>query len=139
MTARGYSTAVRLLTFYKSDVVSPEYWKELAATDDTLVFYMSSETLSGVVENLVRNGISPDKLLAVVEQATTPLQNVYTCNLYEYETALKDRSFLSPSLIIIGRVVGLHEQFKWLENSGTRENYFTTVKNLEIVNQNLMA
>ena len=139
LTARGYSTAVRLLTFYKSDVVSPEYWKELAATDDTLVFYMSSDTLSGVVQNLVRNGISADKLLAVIEQATTPLQNVYTCNLYEYEGALKDHSFLSPSLIIIGKVVGLHEQFRWLENSESRENYFTTVKNQEGVNQNLVA
>jgi uroporphyrin-III C-methyltransferase len=139
LTARGYSTAVRLLTFYKSDVVSPEYWQELAATDDTLVFYMSSDTLNGVVQNLVRNGISPDKLLAVVEQATTPLQNVYTCNLYEYETVLKGRSFLSPSLIIIGKVVGLHEQFRWLENSGTRENYFTTVKNQDVLNQNLVA
>ena len=46
LTARGYSTAVRLLTFYKSDVVTHEYWKELAETNDTLVFYMSSETLS---------------------------------------------------------------------------------------------
>ena len=139
LTARGYSTAVRLLTFYKSDVVSPEYWKELAATDDTLVFYMSSETLNGVVENLVKNNIAPDKLLAVVEQATTPLQHVYTSSLYEYETAFKNRSFVSPSLIIIGRVVGLHEQFRWLENSGSRENYFTTVKNWVPVNQNLVA
>ncbi|HKH60349.1 MAG TPA: uroporphyrinogen-III C-methyltransferase [Flavitalea sp.] len=139
LTARGYSTAVRLLTFYKSDVVSPEYWKELAATDDTLVFYMSSETLSGVVENLVKNNIAPHKLLAVVEQATTPLQNVYTCSLYEYELAFRDRSFLSPSLIIIGKVVGLHEQFRWLENSGGRENYFTTLKNRVNVNQNLVA
>lgn len=139
LTARGYSTAVRLLTFYKSDVVSPEYWKELAATDDTLVFYMSSETLNGVVENLVKNNIAPDKLLAVVEQATTPLQHVYTGSLYEYETAFRNRSFVSPSLIIIGRVVGLHEQFRWLENSGSRENYFTTVKNWVPVNQNLVA
>jgi uroporphyrin-III C-methyltransferase len=139
LTARGYSTAVRLLTFYKSDIVSPEYWKELAATDDTLVFYMSSETLNGVVENLVRNNIAEDKLLAVVEQATTPLQNVYTCSLYEFETRLRNLSFLSPSLIIIGKVVGLHEQFKWLENSGSNENYFTTIKNKLAINQNLIA
>jgi uroporphyrin-III C-methyltransferase len=139
LTARGYSTAVRLLTFYKSGIVSPEYWKELAATDDTLVFYMSSETLNGVVENLVRNNIAEDKLLAVVEQATTPLQNVYTCSLYEFETRLRNRSFLSPSLIIIGKVVRLHEQFKWLENSGSHENYFTTIKNKLAINQNLIA
>lgn len=135
LTARGYSTAVRLLTFYKSDIVSTEYWKQLAATDDTLVFYMSSETLDGVVENLVKNNIAADKLLAVVEQATTPLQHVYTCSLYDYKTTFKNRSFLSPSLVIIGKVVGLHEQFKWLENSGTHENYFTTIKSRLTVNQ----
>jgi len=127
LTARGYSTAVRLLTFYKSDVVSDEYWKELATTDDTLVFYMSSETLSGVVRNLIKNNIAEDKLLAVVEQATTPLQNVCITSLYDYESTLMSRSFLSPSLIIIGKVVALHHQFKWLENSDTREHYFTTL------------
>lgn len=137
LTARGYSTAVRLLTFYKSDVVTDEYWKELAATDDTLVFYMSSETLNGVVENLVKNNISPDKLLAVVEQATTPLQNVYTCSLYDFDRKLGSKSFLSPSLIVIGKVVGLHEQFKWMENSNSHEHYFTTIKNNVAVNQTL--
>src|SRR5678815_5454521 len=67
LTARGYSTAVRLLTLYKSEVMSEAYWKELAETDDTLVFYMSSETLDTVVENLVANHIASDKLMAVVE------------------------------------------------------------------------
>ena len=49
LTARGYSTAVRFLTYYRSDIVTEEYWKELAHTDDTLVFYMSSETLDNVI------------------------------------------------------------------------------------------
>src|SRR6476620_8269865 len=30
LTARGYSTAVRFITFYKSDTITAEYWKELA-------------------------------------------------------------------------------------------------------------
>lgn len=124
LTARNYATAVRLLTFHKSDVITAEYWKELANTNDTLVFYMSSETLPGVVENLVANNISHDKLLAVVEQATTPLQNIHTCSLYEYKARLADKKFASPSLIIIGKVVALHEQFKWLENNNTTQEYF---------------
>ncbi len=45
LTARGYATSVRFLTYYKSDIVTEDYWKELANTNDTLVFYMSSETL----------------------------------------------------------------------------------------------
>ena len=127
LTGRGLSTAVRLLTSYKSDIVTDDYWKELAQTSDTLVFYMSSETLDGVVANLVKNKIDADKLLAVVEQATTPLQNVHITSLYDYDTSFKGRSFISPSLVIIGKVVALHEKYAWLPNSESSEYYFKPV------------
>jgi len=125
LTARGHSTGVRFLTFYKSDVITEKYWKELANSDDTLVFYMSSDTLRGVIENLTRHHISENKLLAVVEQATTPFQEVHVSNLYEYEKNFKGRTFLSPSLVIIGKAVALHEQFKWFKSSNLdHKNYF---------------
>lgn len=128
LTARGYSTAVRFLTYYKSEVVSEAYWKELAATDDTLVFYMSAETLPAVVEKLTTYGIDGAKRLAVVEQATTPLQHVQVCSLYDYTAALSGRRLASPSLVIIGRVVALHEQFGWRENSDRSYAYFKPVE-----------
>ncbi|MEO6230827.1 MAG: uroporphyrinogen-III C-methyltransferase [Ferruginibacter sp.] len=131
LTARGFATAVRLLTFYKSDVVSAAYWKELANSDDTLVFYMSSETLDGVVENLVRNNIAADKLLAVIEQATTPMQQVHTSNLYEYEQNLKGKTFASPTLVIIGRVVALNEKFAWVKNTLETGEYFKPVEDFQ--------
>lgn len=125
LTARNYSTAVRFLTFYKSDVVTANYWKELAQTDDTLVFYMSAETLSSVVLNLTMNGIDAHKKLAVIEQATTPLQKVHTCSLYDYGQTLGSKKLASPSIVIIGKVVDLHQQFKWLPNDvTTTEEYF---------------
>lgn len=127
LTARGYATAVRFLTYYKSDIVTDEYWKELANTNDTLVFYMSSETLDKVVEKLRAKNISEDKLLAVIEQATTPFQKVHISNLYEYEENLKGQSFISPSLVIIGKVVSLYEQFAWLANSNSNEYYFKPI------------
>ena len=129
LTARGYATSVRFLTYYKSDIVSDNYWKELANTDDTLVFYMSSETLDKVVEKLTANNIHEDKLLAVAEQATTPLQNIHICNLYDYKKQLMERNFISPSLVIIGKVVSLHEKFRWLQNSKKDEYYFKPMKN----------
>ena len=136
LTARGYATSVRFLTYYKSDVVSDDYWKELANTNDTLVFYMSSETLDNVVDKLTMNHIHEDKLLAVIEQATTPLQNVIVTNLYDYKSSLRGQKFISPSLVIIGKVVSLHEQFAWLENNNNREYYFKpmTKKVIEINN-----
>jgi len=129
LTARGYATSVRFITSYKSTVISENYWKELAGTDDTLVFYMSSETLDEVVENLIANNIHEDKLLAVIEQATTPLQNVRVTNLYDYKSTLKSCSFISPSLVIIGKVVSLHDKFRWLENSNSEEYYFKPMTN----------
>ena len=129
LTARGYANAVRFLTYYKSTIVSDDYWHELASTDDTLVFYMSSETLGHVVEKLLINNINEEKLLAVIEQATTPFQKITIYNLYKQQEELKSRSFISPSLVIIGKVVGLYEQFKWQENINSNENYFKPIMN----------
>ena len=130
LTARGYTTSVRFLTSYKLDVVTETYWKELAQTNDTLVFYMSSETLDHVVDNLVKHNIGEENLLAVIEQATTPLQNVHVTNLYKYDEQLRGKTFVSPSLVIIGKVVALHEQFKWIENSNSAEHYFKPLAKL---------
>ena len=130
LTARGYATAVRFLTLYKSDVVTAGYWKDLAATDDTLVFYMSSETLDEVVEKLSANNIAADKLLAVIEQATTPLQHVHISSIDNYNKNRKGQRFISPSIVIIGKVVALHEQFGWLPNSNSKEYYFKPMGSL---------
>lgn len=127
LTARGYTTAVRFLTYYKSDVLTDEYWKELAATTDTLVFYMSSETLYSVVEKLTQFDISSDCHLAVIEQATTPMQNIYTSNIYNFKQKIESRTFLSPTLVIIGKVVALNKQFNWIPNSNSNELYFKPV------------
>lgn len=128
LTARNHATAVRFLTYYKSDVVSEAYWKDLAQTDDTLVFYMSAETLGGVVEKLTRYGIDPDKQLAVVEQATTPSQYIQTGSLYDYAAQFGNRQLASPTLVIIGKVVALHAQFQWLQNVPVAEEYFKGVQ-----------
>ncbi|GAB3426710.1 uroporphyrinogen-III C-methyltransferase [Niabella aquatica] len=127
LTARGYATSVRFLTYYKSDVVTDAHWQELAGTNDTLVFYMSSSTLPDVVQKLIQFGISKEVHLAVAEQATTCYQRIHECNIYDYEARLAGKAFSSPSLVIIGKVVTLHRQFKWLKNSDHEEQYFTSV------------
>ena len=99
---------------------------------------MSAETIEGVVSNLLAHSISPDKMLAVVEQATTPFQQVHVVSLLKFEKEMQEKKFISPSLIIVGKVVQLHEQFGWLANSKSNESYFeevsAAVKNL-IINQ----
>ena len=127
LTARGYSTAVRFLTYYKKDILDESYWKDLAQTDDTLVFYMSSGPLDTLVEKLVQYGIGTDKWLAIVEQATTPLQNIYNGPIHAYLPAGRGSAYVSPTLLIIGKVAALHEPFQWVSNSHSKEHYFAPV------------
>jgi uroporphyrin-III C-methyltransferase len=127
LTARDHSKGVRFLTYYKSENRPAEYWEELAKTEDTLVFYMSAETASEIVQNLTACNIDEDKLLAVIEQGTTPNQQVTITNLYDFAGSTINRKLASPSLLIIGRVVNLHKQYKWLNNGSNTEEYFEPV------------
>jgi uroporphyrin-III C-methyltransferase len=127
LTARGYATAVRILTYYKQTSFSDEQWAALAATDDTLVFYMSSENMDEIVRNLVINNICSTKLLAVVQQATTTFQQVTITDLYEFDTTIKGMSLASPTLLIIGKVVALHKEFNWKNTINHTADYFRPV------------
>jgi uroporphyrin-III C-methyltransferase/precorrin-2 dehydrogenase/sirohydrochlorin ferrochelatase/uroporphyrin-III C-methyltransferase len=124
LTARGYSTGIRFLTFYKSDIIKDTYWKELAETEDTLVFYMSAETLDLLTSRLLEHGISGEKQMAIIEQATTPQQHIITMTLDEYKQRKQETAFISPTLLIIGKVVELQKQFGWIENNNERSYYF---------------
>ncbi len=130
LTARGYSTSVRFLTNYTKTVVDESYWKELATTKDTLVFYMSSNTIDHLVERLKRNQISNEHLIAVISQASTPFQEVQISSFDDYNEKLRGKILISPSLVIIGKVVALHDSFKWFhnQNKNSNEYYFKPVE-----------
>jgi uroporphyrin-III C-methyltransferase/precorrin-2 dehydrogenase/sirohydrochlorin ferrochelatase/uroporphyrin-III C-methyltransferase len=124
LTARNHATGVRILTYYQTTAISHEAWQELAKFEDTLVFYMSGNTLQNIVSKLLQAGAEPTMPFAVVEQATTPHQHVQMFTLEEYILKQNDTTFVSPSLVIMGRVAALHAQFGWLPNSADRSQYF---------------
>jgi len=133
LTARNHAQAVRFLTLHKNDTIQPAYWKELAETEDTLVFYMSGDTTGELVKQLLDHGIQDDKYIAVIEQATTPLQKVFSTRIHTYDHEFGNRNYTSPTLIIVGKVAGLHEELRWMpENETEGELYFKPVtKNKE--------
>jgi uroporphyrin-III C-methyltransferase len=133
LTARNHAQAVRFLTLHKNEIIQSSYWKELAQTEDTLVFYMSGATTGELVKQLLDHSIDPEKYIAVIEQATTPCQKVFSSRIDQYDQKFGDRNYTSPTLIIIGKVASLHQEFKWLpENESASELYFKPVtKNKE--------
>jgi len=113
LTARGYSQAVQFLTFNPNSHYSPETWKQLGNSVATLVFYMAAKNICDLAELLLRYSRKPLTPLAVIEQATTIHQQVHTSTLKNCAGDFEGKDFSSPSLVIIGDVVKLHQQFGW--------------------------
>jgi uroporphyrin-III C-methyltransferase/precorrin-2 dehydrogenase/sirohydrochlorin ferrochelatase/uroporphyrin-III C-methyltransferase len=128
LTARGFSTAVRFLTAYRRDLLDDRYWNELAQTDDTLVFYMSSAPVDDLVSRLLAGDIPADRWITIIEQATTPNQQISNYPIREYFAATTGRSWQSPSLIIIGKVGALQPDFAWLPDTRSTSLYFPPIE-----------
>ena len=130
LTARGYAKAVQFITFNPCSHYSPEKWKTWANTQDTLVFYMGARNLSNLSELMLRYSKKPFTPLAVIEQATTEHQRVHISTLKNCEIDFADKKFSSPSLVIVGDVVMLHNDYKWFAagREGSVFNQLVTVK-----------
>ncbi len=128
LTARDHATAVRFITYYQPGMLGEDYWKELAHTNDTLVFYMSADTHLELVEKLTAYNPDREKHIAVIEQATTPMQRVFHCNINDYAKKYGGERYVSPALIIVGKVAALHEQFNWMPEGRSRASYFKEIE-----------
>ena len=138
LTARGYARGVRFLTYSDRYPVAPGYWSELAATEDTLVFYMTGENWYELASLLKENGIATDKTITIVKQATTPYQQVVSYRFSELEHAPEEQNFISPSLLVIGKAAALHEVYAWQSElpSDQIESFFrpSTKRAVEVIN-----
>lgn len=128
LTARGYAQGVQWLTYNPNSNYTPERWKELAQTSDTLVFYMAGKNLCELCTLLLKFHKDAGTALAVIEQATTPYQKVYLSTLSNCCTDFAEKEFASPSLVIIGNVVKLHKQFAWYETVKEKGSVFLAVE-----------
>jgi uroporphyrin-III C-methyltransferase len=116
LTARTHSQSVQILTYNPNSYYNPETWKHLANSTDTLVFYMAAKNICDLAELLLRYSKKSLTKLAVIEQATTIHQQVHITTLKDCARDFADKEFSSPSLVIIGDVVKLHEQFNWFNS-----------------------
>jgi len=126
LTARNYATGVQFLTYYKNTVISDENWKQLAAFEETLVFYMSSNNLFSIVKKLLKANADDQTQFIVVEEATTPQQRVQSFTLRSF-LENSPGNFGSPSIVIMGKVVELYKQFAWFKSEQSATNYFRSI------------
>lgn len=113
LTARGYAQGVQFISFNPKSYFSYEQWKVIATSTDTLVFYMAAKNITELAEMMLQYSKRPTTPLAVIEQATTPHQRIHVTTLKNCAADFAGLSFSSPSLVIIGEVVKLHQEFNW--------------------------
>lgn len=117
LTHRGVATSVRFLTGHsRNGGPDPLYVAENAADPDTtLVVYMGLSTLPSLAPKLMKHGLPPDTPAVAVERGTTPQQRMVFAMLKDLVNEVKSEDLVSPTLIIIGKVVALSPF--WIDSS----------------------
>ena len=117
LTHRDYSQSVVFVTGHLKDGTMNLNWKGLAQPNQTIVFYMGLKGLPIICENLMANGLPGDLPMALVQQATTPRQRVFTGTLESMPEIIADTDIKPPTLIIVGNVVKLHDKLNWFRST----------------------
>uniref|UniRef100_A0A6M2EJM5 uroporphyrinogen-III C-methyltransferase n=1 Tax=Populus davidiana TaxID=266767 RepID=A0A6M2EJM5_9ROSI len=109
LTHRGVATSVRFLTGHsRNGGTDPLFVAESSADpDSTLVVYMGLSTLPALALKLMQHGLPANTPAAAVERGTTPQQRMVFAELNDLADKVAQEELVSPTLIIIGKVVAL--------------------------------
>ncbi|XP_015897227.3 S-adenosyl-L-methionine-dependent uroporphyrinogen III methyltransferase, chloroplastic [Ziziphus jujuba] len=109
LTHRGIANSVRFLTGHsRKGGTDPLFVAENAADPDTtLVVYMGLSTLPSLAQKLMHHGLPSNTPAVAVERGTTPQQRKVFAELKDLANEIASVELVSPTLIIIGKVVAL--------------------------------
>jgi uroporphyrin-III C-methyltransferase len=114
LTHRDYSSSITFVTGHES---AGKYrpavnWKAIAQSAETIVIYMGVHNLPYIIHQLQQGGLAGDTPIALIRWGTTAAQEELIATLNSIETALKDRDFSAPAVIVIGRVIDFRAELK---------------------------
>jgi len=115
LTHRDHAQSVRFLTGHLKDNTLNLDWANLIQEQETLVFYMGLLGIKTICEQLIDHGMDAEMPIAVVQQGTTKTQRVVTADLKTMPAVVDTEKLNAPTIIIIGRVVGLRNSLDWYQ------------------------
>jgi uroporphyrinogen III methyltransferase / synthase len=118
LTHRKFTSTVAFITGHEDPNKNNSNidWASLARGIGTLVFLMGVKNLPDIVEQLIKNGKSPETPVALVRWGTTSRQKTVSGNLSDIVERVRAAKLKAPAIIIIGDVVRLRDRMKWFEN-----------------------
>ncbi len=117
LTHRAMSSSVTFATGHE-DPTKPESahnWEALAKSSSTLVFFMGMKNLPEICSKLLAAGMAPRTPAALIRWGTTPKHKSLVSTLKALPADAQKHGFSAPSLIIIGKVVSMHDTIGWFE------------------------
>ncbi|MFD2705955.1 uroporphyrinogen-III C-methyltransferase [Salibacterium lacus] len=119
LTHRRYAHGFRVLTGHgqgPSEETEAD-WENLAATSDTLVWYMGVKRLECITSRLVEHGKDPDTDVLIVEWASHRRQRTISGPLHAISALAEEQGIQNPSVIFIGNAAGQHQDHQWFQPS----------------------
>lgn len=118
VTKRGMTSTVTVVTGHKGgEGDGPIDWKALVDLGGTLVFLMGFRSIEEICSNLLENGMPPGTPAAVVSHGTTEEQRSVFGTIDGIGPTVRRSGMSSPVVIIVGRVVGLHDKLSWFKRT----------------------
>lgn len=117
VTHRDFCSSVHIITGHtkKSQQAEIDY-EALIKLDGTLVFLMGVAAMPAICSGLLEAGMDPDMPAAVLERGTTAHQRRIVSTLAKLTEEAIKAEIQTPSIIVVGKVCSLAEEFHWAED-----------------------
>ncbi len=122
LTHRDYAQACIFVTGHLKDGSMNLDWPGLARRRQTVVIYMGLHGLSHLCGQLIHHGLPETWPAAIVQHGSLPTQRTVSGTLATLPVLATVAKLRAPTLIIVGEVVLLHDELKWVIESAESSN-----------------
>lgn len=91
-------------------------WEKISTGVGTLIILMGMGNISSITGRLIKCGRPPETLAAVIMHGTGVNQKTLVGTLQNIAEAAVAKGLTSPSVIVVGDVVGLRDRLSWYES-----------------------
>lgn len=115
LTHRAHAQTVVFVTGHLKNHTVNLDWPALARPGQTVVFYMGIGGAEEICRQMIAHGLPSQTPAAVIRNGTLPSQQTLLGTLGTLAHKIDASGISPPALIVVGSVVGLHEQLNWFE------------------------
>ena len=113
LTHRDYAQSCIFVTGHRKNGTVNLNWNLLTQTNQTLIFYMGLLGLEHICASLIEHNMPSDTPIALIMHGTLADQKVVVSDLSNIVAAVQDEEIKPPTLLIVGKVVGLYDKLQW--------------------------